>query len=159
MLNFSKRRGREVVAAIELAFLALVISVPLVVPMLPTARAASTFTVDMTSSYTFSPQFMTISVGDSVQWHNTAGFPHTTTANSSDPAVWDYTVASGATSPVVTFNTAGTYNYICSIHFGFNMWGRITVTGSGVPEFSSSLFAVVGMLGIVVGLMFLRRKN
>lgn len=113
------------------------------------------------TGFAFSPQFTTISAGDSVQWRNLDTVTHTSTANSSDPQTWNFaSVAPGATTATVTLNTPGTYDYICTIHFSADkMWGRIIVTGSGVPEFSSSLLVVVGMLGIVVGLMVLRRKS
>lgn len=161
MLKHSSRRRREVVAAVELAILVFVLGAPLAVTFAPTARAATNHVIEM-SGFAFSPQFLTIPAGDTVQWHNADGLTHTSIANATDPDTWSFTsVGAGTTTSQVTLTIPGEYNYYCSLHFAlYNMWGRITVTGgTGVPEFSSSMLAVVGMLGIVLGLMFVRKKT
>lgn len=81
-------------------------------------------TVDVgISSFAFTPPDVTINVGDTVRWTNNGG-THTTT---SDTAVWD----SGFLSPGQmfnwTFNDAGMFPYLCSIH-PF-MTANITVMG------------------------------
>jgi plastocyanin len=77
------------------------------------AGPAATTGVSMTSSFTFSPDPVTINVGDTVTWTNTATFDHTTT---SDTGVWDSGHVTPATTFSMMFNTAGTYKYHCSIH-------------------------------------------
>jgi len=156
----TKGHGRDfrwrALCAFEFAALATIVGVAVVSPFVP-ARAAQTFTVQMTE-YAFTDKFLTINVGDSVVWHNAGSFTHSTTANATDPMTWDYTVAPGANSPAVQFTTAGVYNYICKFHIADNMWGRITVQPI-VPEFSSSIVAVTGMLAIAVGLMIAGRRK
>ena len=77
----------------------------------------------------FSPNPIVVDVGDTITWTNSSGTPHTTTDGArGDPqagGVWDHAVLSGASSPAVTFNTAGTFPYFCRLHFGMD--GTITV--------------------------------
>ncbi len=62
----------------------------------------------------FTPNPIQIKVGDSVTWMNSGSITHTST---SDTGAWDTgPIASGATSSAVSFNTAGTFAYHCSIH-------------------------------------------
>ncbi len=79
-----------------------------------------------TSSYAFAPSSITISTGDSVTWTNNGKLPHTATGDSFD---------SGTLSPgksfTQTFSSAGTFNYICSVH-PF-MKGTVTVQAATPP--------------------------
>jgi len=66
---------------------------------------------------TFSPNPVTVRVGQSVNWHNSDSVAHTAT----DPGVFDIgSIAPGSAASVngdgVTFNTVGTYNYRCMLH-------------------------------------------
>lgn len=72
------------------------------------------------ADFTFSPETVTVSVGQTVQWTNVGPSVHTTT---SDGGTWN----SGSLNAVVgtdstgatfqqTFTQAGTYPYHCSIH-------------------------------------------
>lgn len=89
----------------------------------PTALAADA-AIDI-SGFAF-PATTTISVGDSVTWSNTSGVPHTATA---DDASFDTgNIADGA-SDAVTFTTAGSFAYHCSIHAA--MTGTIVVQAAG----------------------------
>jgi plastocyanin len=155
-----RRRGEEsrqrALCVFELAILTFVVGAAIAVPMMP-ARAAQTWTVQMTE-YQFTDKFLTISVGDSVVWHNSGSFSHSTTANGTDPATWDHTVSPGTSSPAVPFTIPGTYNYICKFHIGDNMWGRITVQ-TVVPEFSGSFVVVAGMLAMAIGLVVAGRRT
>jgi plastocyanin len=91
---------------------------------------ATTFTVT-NSGFTFSPSTLTISTGDEVSFvlesiHN---------AVQVSKATWD---ANGITSNggfsvpfgggKVTFSTAGTYYYVCTVHASLGMKGQIIVT-------------------------------
>lgn len=82
--------------------------------------AVSTVTI---ANFAFSPDTVTIGVGDSVTWTNGDGTAHTATAG--DGSFDTGSIAAGA-SETVTFDTAGTFPYICSIH--------PTMTGSVVVE-------------------------
>lgn len=67
------------------------------------------------SRIAFSPRTITVKVGATLKWHNSKidGIDHTVTAS-------DLSFDSGILKPgaefAYTFNTAGTFNYICSLH-------------------------------------------
>jgi LPXTG-motif cell wall-anchored protein len=86
----------------------------------------------------FSPTSVTVAVGDTVTWHNTGQAPHTATA---DDGSFDTGTINAGGSGSHTFNTAGTFSYICTIHP--NMKGTVRVLssssgGSGGSAGSSS---------------------
>ena len=78
--------------------------------------------VSITDGMAFSPENLTINVGDTVVWTNNDDGPHTVTAdddqfnsgNMDEGATWSY-----------TFTEAGTYDYYCSYHG--SMTGTVTV--------------------------------
>ena len=84
-------------------------------------------TITMNSS-TFSPADVTIEVGESVRWVNAQAVAHTITpANPQQAGVWA-TQAVPATTGFAfqaRMNTAGTFNYSCTLHAG--MTGRVVV--------------------------------
>jgi len=99
-------RGRVGAAAIGVALvLALALSVA------PAVLAAD-HTVDI-AGFAFAPQSTTIHVGDTVTWANADAQGHTATA---DDGSWQTGTISGNTSKSLTFTTAGTFAYHCSIH-------------------------------------------
>lgn len=73
--------------------------------------------------FKFKPGSISITAGDKVRWTNNGAATHTTT---SDTLIW----SSGNLAPgarfTVTFPTAGTFAYHCSIHT--SMHGTIVVT-------------------------------
>ncbi len=72
------------------------------------------------------PPTTNVNVGDSVTWNNTSGVTHTATA---DGGSFDTgNIADGA-SASVTFDTAGTFPYHCTIHP--SMVGSIVVAAAG----------------------------
>ena len=70
--------------------------------------------VGMLGASSFSPSPDTVTVGQTVAWHNSDGTTHTATANGG--AFNTGNVGSGATSGKFTMNTAGSFPYHCSIH-------------------------------------------
>lgn len=70
----------------------------------------------------FDPQTMTINVGDTVNWTNRDEAPHNAVA---DDKSWKTSVFATGESGSVTFTTAGTFPYICTIHP--NMTGTVIV--------------------------------
>jgi len=81
------------------------------------------------ASFAFSPASLTVTAGDSVTWSNNDSTGHTATAG--DGSFDTGTIAPGATASV-TFATAGTFAYACTIHP--TMTGTIVVeaaAGSG----------------------------
>jgi plastocyanin len=86
-------------------------------------------------SFAFNPPAVTINANDTVKWTFTTE-PHSSTSTSALAPVRD----TGTTNPVgytfsVTFPTAGSYPYICTIHAAlFNMRGSVTVqAAANVP--------------------------
>ena len=84
-------------------------------------------TVTMNSA-TFSPSDVTISVGESVRWVNGQAIAHTITpANPQQAGVWaaQNVPATSGFAFQARMNTAGTFNYSCTLHSG--MTGRVIV--------------------------------
>ncbi len=77
--------------------------------------------------FAFVPQNLTVSVGSTVQWTNLDTTAHTSTSAGN----WDSGSLNQNQSFSHTFNTVGTFNYICSIHP--TMTGTITVIGGCTP--------------------------
>jgi plastocyanin len=80
--------------------------------------------------FAFSPGSITVKVGDSVTWTNSDSASHTATA---DDASFDTGTIGNGSSKSVTFSTAGTFAYHCSIHA--QMHGTVVVQGAagGTP--------------------------
>jgi plastocyanin len=87
------------------------------------ADAQGTAAVDI-ANFAFSPASLTIEAGTTVTWTNSDSVAHTATGDTFDTGE----LAPGE-SGSVTFDTEGTFNYICSIHP--NMTGTIMVTAAG----------------------------
>jgi plastocyanin len=93
-----------------------------------TAAAAPTAThsVSATQNLTFSPKSLTIHVGDTVTWTNTAtGIKHSVTSNTN---AWPSTILpSHGSTFSFTFTKAGTFQYHCIFHVRQGMKGTIIV--------------------------------
>ncbi len=87
------------------------------------ATLAATTSISV-GSFAF-PATTTVKVGDTVTWSNSSGAGHTVTA---DDGSFDQTLPSGGTASV-TFATAGSFAYHCSIHS--SMTGTIVVSSAG----------------------------
>lgn len=69
-------------------------------------------------STAFNPSTRTVATGTTVTWSNKDGFAHTVTSSSVPSGAQSFSsgnLGGGATFQV-TFSTAGTYQYFCSIH-------------------------------------------
>jgi plastocyanin len=79
----------------------------------------------------FAPSVENVAVGETVTWSNTGDSRHTVTpeplADGTDP--WESTPLDPGQTFVQTFNTAGTYQYFCSIHPD-RMTGSVVVAGA-----------------------------
>jgi plastocyanin len=62
----------------------------------------------------FSPNPDTVTVGQTVSWHNAAGITHTATANGATFNTGN--ISSGSTSTAIAMSTPGSFPYHCSIH-------------------------------------------
>ena len=74
--------------------------------------------------FAFAPSSMTVNTGSTVTWTNRDEEPHTVVAN--DGSFRSPGMGTGATFSH-TFSTAGTFDYVCSIHP--MMHGTVVVTG------------------------------
>ena len=149
----------------------------------------ATFTVQIApgGSLVFSPASQTISVGDTVHWV-WGGSGHSTTSGNPCTAdgLWDSGVHNAGFTFDVTFPSAGTFNYFCSVHCSFGMTGTIIVgppptptltatptptpggpppptatpgpgSGPAIPALSAPFLAVLGVLLAIAALFLLRR--
>jgi len=76
----------------------------------------------MSGAQSFSPDPGAVKVGQKVAWHNADGITHTATGTGFDTG----SIPPGSTSAPITFNTAGSIPYHCSIHP--SMVGSLNVT-------------------------------
>jgi len=76
------------------------------------------------SNFAFNPSSMSVAKGTTVTWTNNDNTAHTITSTT---GAFDSGRLQTGASWSFTFNTAGTYDYICSIHT--SMKGQIVVTG------------------------------
>ena len=71
----------------------------------------ATTKVTMAKSYRFDPKKIEVDAGSSVTWTNDDNFTHTVQVDGQD----DHKVERGK-SISLTFDKAGTYHYICTLH-------------------------------------------
>jgi len=84
--------------------------------------------------FAFAPATVSVPVGSTITWHNAGEAPHTVTAG--DGSFDSDMIAAGA-SWDRTFETAGTFRYVCSFHP--EMEGEVEVTAGEVAPPSESL--------------------
>jgi plastocyanin len=93
-------------------------------PSTPTASADVTASIlGQFGSQSFTPNPVSMKVGQTIAWRNTDSIGHTATGDNGGFNTG--TLASGATSTPIAMPTAGTFTYHCSIHPG--MIGTIVV--------------------------------
>jgi plastocyanin len=85
-----------------------------------TAPVATT-AVSMAKSYRFDPKTIEINAGQTVTWTNNDNFTHTVKVDGMD----DHKVGRGD-SVSITFDKAGTYHYVCTLH-SKDMHGTVIV--------------------------------
>jgi len=95
----------------------------LALALLPVAAQSETHTIDVGDNF-FSDDSITIQVGDTVRWVNPPGGNNHNVTGS-----FGFSGTSTEFTYEVTFNTAGTFPYECTIHDGMD--GTITVEGGG----------------------------
>jgi amicyanin len=84
-------------------------------------RAGTSHSVDI-ADFAFSPQTLTVQVGDTVTWTNRDAVQHTATSTS---GAFDSGLLDQNASYSLTFTQAGTYDYLCTPHP--DMTARIVV--------------------------------
>jgi plastocyanin len=113
-----------------------------IVPVDPTPNVTSQIfdvTVGPGGATMFSPNDVTISVGDTVRWtwasdrHSvTSGNPCTTDSQFCSPNDMNCTAGTLSNTGTIyqhTFNQAGTFSYFCALHCAFGMTGLVHVVG------------------------------
>ena len=90
-----------------------------------TAADVTISIVGNNGSNSYSPASAVCTVGQKVAWKNNDSMTHNATENTSSSFATG-NLAPGATSAAITMNTAGTFNYHCTIH-GLTMAGTLTV--------------------------------
>jgi plastocyanin len=75
---------------------------------------AATGTDVTIKDFKFSPETLSVKVGDKVTFKNSDGQPHTATSDNSGD--FDAGAVDPGSSKVVTFDKAGTFTYHCSFH-------------------------------------------
>jgi plastocyanin len=107
--------------------------------LLPVAAAAETFIINQVNT-AYSPDELTIHVGDTVEWH-WSSLSHTVTSGTgaADPEAGElFDEPLNAAAPLVsyTFTTVGDVPYFCRPHEGMGMGGIIHVLESTPTEAS-----------------------
>ncbi len=86
----------------------------------------STNVVDLPPSYRFAPASITITAGETVTWTNNDNFTHNVQFTAGGPTSEPQTMEPGQ-DVQLEFPTAGTFDYICSLH-PQDMRGSVVVT-------------------------------
>ena len=76
------------------------------------------------SGFSYSPATVTVTVGDTVTWTNSDAQAHTATGDG-----WNTGDLGNGDSGSITFQTAGTFDYMCGIHPA--MRGTVVVRAAG----------------------------
>jgi len=110
---------------------AIVVCCAALVPLL-SSRAATIQVQVGAGGLKFTPQNVTIQVGDTVQWVWAASGHSSTSGTPGNPdGMWDSGVQNTGFIFNQTFTTAGTFNYFCSPHgLCCGMIGSVTVTSA-----------------------------
>ena len=90
------------------------------------AKIAGSLTVSVGDNF-YSPRNVTIDVGDTVTWRNNGAADHSATA---DNGSFDTGVFGPGASRSHTFNSAGSFDYFCTVH-GQSQSGTVTVSSTG----------------------------
>jgi plastocyanin len=93
------------------------------------AALAADHGVDI-AGFAFSPDTITVKVGDSITWTNGDAVSHTATA---DDASFDTGTIAAGSSKSATFTTVGTFAYHCKIHTTMTATVVVSAAGSGTP--------------------------
>ena len=134
--------------------------------MLAPAALAADANIDI-AGFAFSPQTVTVKVGDTVTWANSDAQSHTASA---DGGAWDTGTIGGNSSKSVTMTTAGTFKYHCKIHE--TMTATLVVQASAAPPATdaadaratadagpSTGFALAVVFGIAVAVGLRRTRS
>lgn len=98
------------------------VSVVAAASLVPAASPASGATARVKAKDNFfGPRTITVDRGTRVRWVNRGANPHTTTGKA-----WDKDIPVGGAASRV-FKKRGTFKYVCTIHAGQGMRGKVVV--------------------------------
>jgi plastocyanin len=123
-LNRKKLGGEKMKRVFIIGLLLIVIAISGCYRQKTTTQPITSNTVEI-KGFAFNPATITVSKGTTVAWVNNNGAPHTITTTIA-PVDFDSGRRNKGDTFNQTFNTAGTYEYFCSIHP--NMKGKVIVT-------------------------------
>ncbi len=113
------------------------------------------------SGLTFVPDTLTITAGDTVEWHWATGSHTVTEGTPCTPAGGGFSYNLNSGNPIVThtFSTAGTVDYFCVPHCGLGMTGVITVDPAP-PVPAVTEWGLIGLGGLLcaAGVMLFSRR-
>ena len=89
--------------------------------------------------FAFGPASITVNTGDSVTWTNKDSTAHTVTA---DGGSFDQPLPASGGTATITFNTAGTFPYHCTIHP--NMHGTVVVLAAAATTATATASPAAG---------------
>jgi plastocyanin len=90
----------------------------------PPATAGKVVAVDI-KNIKFNPHDITVAKGGTIQWTNSDSFPHNVTKTGGPGAAFKSGNIDGGATYEQKFDTAGTIDYVCTIHSGQS--GKIIV--------------------------------
>jgi plastocyanin len=90
-------------------------------PQTPVVSDVSQMTVEI-RDFDFFPRELTVSTGTEITWVNRDGVPHDATDEGGE---WATAMLNQSESATITFDSEGSYRYICTIHP--NMQATLTV--------------------------------
>jgi plastocyanin len=68
----------------------------------------------------FSPATISVTAGTTIKWTNKDGVAHTVTSDTGSAEIFNSGSLTNGSTFTWKFNTAGTFNYHCSLHAGMN---------------------------------------
>jgi len=131
---------------------------------------AATITVNVGPGLVFSPSSVSITTGDTVQWHFNE-FGHTTTSNAtSGTDAWNSGVVASGGNFTHTFSNTGDFPYYCAVHSsasGSAMNGTVHVAAplpppppaAVVPALNGTLLVVLAGILMVIGVFVITRRG
>ena len=120
----------------------------------PTSAATTTDLEAEIQDFSFAPPSISVAVGSTVTWRNAGDAPHTVTA--SDGSFDSEMIAAGG-SWARTFETAGTFTYVCAFHP--QMEGVVEVTAGEVAAASAPAIGDARSVAVPVRVARLRRRS
>lgn len=146
----------SIVSVSQMALLALVVAFAFATPFISTARASTTWDINIVN-LAFQPPSPTIQPGDTVRWTNTVTTQHSVVSDVGSTEVFDSGLLNQNGVFTYTFNNLGDFGYHCGVHS--SMVGTIHVTASAIPEFSSFPILMLGLLVVVLGISVAAKRR